>query len=257
MGERQLIVVKEAHLYKNFDLLAAYAKSPMTQTILVFSYKGKKIDARIEKKLAGVGFVISNALYENKVPDWIATRVVERGLTIEPKASVLLCEFLGNELSKIDNELGKLEVILPAGSLISTAVVERNIGISKDFNVFELVSAIANKDFLKSATIVDQFSKNSKNHPFVVSISSLYNFFSKVLLVHFAPSSSPDVLSKVLGVNRFFVKDYQVASVKYSRKEVAENIQFLSEYDLKSKGVNNASVTDSELLKELTFKLLH
>ncbi len=257
MGERQLILVKEAHLYKNFDLLAAYAKVPMSQTILVFSYKGKKLDARIEKKLAGVGFVISNALYENKVPDWITTRVVERGLTIEPKASVLLCEFLGNELSKIDNELGKLEVILPAGSLISTSVVERNIGISKDFNVFELVSAIANKDVLKSVTIVDYFSKNSKNHPFVVSISSLYNFFSKVLLVHFSPSSSPDVLSKVLSVNRFFVKDYQVASVKYSRKEVAENIQFLSEYDLKSKGVNNASVTDSELLKELVFKLLH
>jgi DNA polymerase-3 subunit delta len=257
MGERQLILIKEAQNYKKFDDLIKYLEKPLTSTVLVFSYKGKKLDVRVEKKLAGAKFMFSKPLYDNQVPDWIQEQVAEVGLTIEPQATVLLSEYLGNDLPKIINELSKLKIVLPQGALISTAVVEKNIGISKEFNVFELVKSIANRDNGKSISIANHFSKNSKNHPFVVTISSLYNFFSKVMLVHFAPSSSPDVLSKILKVNRFFIKDYQTASLKYNRKEVAENIHFLADYDLKSKGVNNVSVNEGELVKELVFKLLH
>ena len=257
MGERQMILIKEAQNYRKFDELIKYLEKPLNSTVLVFSYKGKKLDARVEKKLAGAKFMFSKPLYDNQVPDWIKEQVTEIGLTIEPQATVLLSEYLGNDLSKIINELGKLKIVLPQGALITTDVIEKNIGISKEFNVFELVKAIANRDTGKCLGIANHFSKNSKNHPFVVTISNLYNFFSKVMLVHFAPSSSPDVLSKVLKVNRFFIKDYQTASLKYNRKEVAENIHFLAEYDLKSKGVNNVSVDEGELVKELVFKLLH
>jgi len=257
MGEKQLILVKEAQNYRKFDELISYLEKPLNSTVLVFAYKGKKLDARIEKKLVGAKFMLSKPLYDNQVPDWIKQQVAEIGLTIEPQATVLLSEYLGNDLPKIINELSKLKIVLPQGALISTSVIEKNIGISKEFNVFEMVKAIASRDVGKSLAIADHFSKNSKNHPFVVTISTLYNFFSKVMLVHFAPSSSPDVLSKVLKVNRFFIKDYQTASLRYNRKEVAENIHFLADYDLKSKGVNNVSVDEGSLVKELVFKLLH
>lgn len=257
MGERQLILIKEAQNYRKFDELIEYLKKPLLSTVLVFSYKGKKLDARVEKKLPGAKFMFSKPLYDNQLPDWIREQVAEVGLTIEPQATVLLSEYLGNDLPKIINELSKLKIILPQGALISAAVIEKNIGISKEFNVFELVKAIANRDSGKCLNIANHFSKNSKNHPFVVTVSTLYNFFSKVMLVHFAPSSSPDVLSKILKINRFFVKDYQTASLRYNRKEVAENIHYLADYDLKSKGVNNVSVDDGELVKELVFKILH
>jgi DNA polymerase III subunit delta len=257
MGERQLILVKEAQHYKNFDELIKYLKKPLVSTVLVFCYKGKKLDARVEKKLASVKFMLSKPLYDNQVPDWIKEQVTQVGLTIEPQATVLLSEYLGNDLSKIRNELSKLKIVLPKGALISADVIEKNIGISKEFNVFELVKAVANRNHAKTLTIANHFSKNTKNHPFVVTISTLYNFFSKVMLVHFAPSSSPDVLAKVLKVNRFFIQDYQTASLKYNRKEVAENIHVLAEYDLKSKGVHNVSVGEGELIKEMVLKLLH
>lgn len=257
MGDRQLILVKECQNYKKFDLLIKYMEQPMNQTVLVFAYKGKKLDARIEKKLSGVRFMFSKKMYDNQVPDWLTTQVQSMGLSIEPKATILLTEYLGTDLSKITNELNKLKIVLNKGALITPEVIEKNIGISKEFNVFELVTAIANKDRYKSVNIANHFAKNTKNHPFVMTISSLYNFFSKVMLVHFAPSSSPDVLSKVLKVNRFFIKDYQTASLKYNRREVAENIHYLSQYDLKSKGVNNASIDEGELVKELVFKILN
>lgn len=257
MGERQMILVKEAQNYRNFDALIKYLQKPLESTVLVFSYKGKKLDARIEKKLSAAKFMLSKPLYDNQVPDWIKGQVTEIGLTIEPQAMILLSEYLGNDLLKILNELNKLKIILPQGALISADVIEKNIGISKEFNVFELVKALANRDNSKCLSIADYFSKNSKNHPFVLTVSTLYNFFSKVMLVHFAPSSSPDVLSKILKTNRFFIKDYQTASLRYNRKEVAENIHFLAEYDMKSKGVNNVSVGEGELIKELVFKLLH
>lgn len=256
MGERQLIVVKEAQNYRSFEALEKYLKQPMEQTVLVFSYKGKALTPTKAGKLKAAKLMLSKPLYDNQVPEWIQGQVQVNELTIEPKATALLSEFLGNDLSKIANELAKLKIILPKGALISTDVIEKHIGISKEFNVFELLNAVAHKDIVKCTRIVDYFSKNEKNHPLVVTIGSLFTFFNRVLLTHFAPSSSPDVLSKVLKMNRFFIKDFQVASIKYSRKQVAENIHVLMEYDLKSKGVRNASVGDGELLKELIFKLV-
>lgn len=256
MGERQLILVKEAHNYKDFKLLEIYLKNPMNQTVLVFSYKGKKAGAKIEKSIDAAKVFYSKTLYDNQIPEWIDGQVTLRKLQIEPKASLLLCEFLGNDLSKIANELDKLQLILAEGALISVDVIEKNIGISKEFNVFELIKALAGKDAVTCFRIADYFAHNERKYPLVVTIGLLYGFFSKVLLTHFAPSSSPDVLAKLLKVNKFFVKDYQRASIQYNRKEVAENIHLLLEYDLKSKGVQNSSISEGELLKELLLKLL-
>lgn len=256
MGDKQLILVKEAQNYSNFEAVQKYLKQVLSSTVLVFSYKGKKAGIKVEKCIDGAKIFHSNVLYDNQIPEWITGQTEIRGLKIEPKATVLLCEFLGNDLSKIANELDKLKIVLPEGALISIDVIEKNIGISKEFNVFELIKALANKDVLKSMRIADFFAKNERKYPLVLTIGLLYGFFGKVLLTHFAPSGSPDVLAKILKVNRFFIKDYQVAAIKYNRKEVAENIHFLKEYDLKSKGINNASLNEGELLKELLFKLL-
>lgn len=257
MGERQLVIVKEAQNYRKFDLLEKYLENPVAHTVLVFSYKGKKLDARIEKKLKACKFLLSTNLYDNQVPAWIEERVHALRMSIEPKAVKLLSEYLGNHLGKIDNELQKLKLALPEAAVISVRVIEDHIGISKDYNVFELTGALAQRDAAKSVKIAVHFAKNSKNHPFVVTCSSIYSFFSKVLQAHFVGSTSPQVLAKALGVSPYFVKDYQVATIKYSRKEVAQNIHTLLAYDEKSKGLNNRSTDEGALLKELVIKLVN
>ena len=257
MAERQLIVVREAQTYKTLDLLINYLKSPLEQTVLVISYKGKKLDSRIEAKLKGdIEFFYSQKLYENKIPDFINNLVEEKGLKIAPKAALLLCEYLGNDLAKIYNEIGKLEIILPPGGLISLEVIEQNIGISKEFNSFELVNAIANKNIFKATQIAIHFSKNVKNNPLVVTTGNLYNFFSKILLMHFSQSSAPADLARLIKVNAFFFKDYQRAQINYNRKDVAEILHLILEYDLKSKGLGSSTEDEGELTKELIFRIL-
>lgn len=259
MGECQLFIFKEAQDIKNFDSLELYLKKPQPATVLVFCYKGKSLDKRkaLPKTIDKMGVLFeSKKLYDNQVPDWIVKYVEAKGFKISPKASVLLSEFLGNELSKITNEIDKLCILLPSGSVISPEVIEKNVGISKDYNIFELNNALGNRDFEKVMRIVHYFAANPKNNPLVVVLSTLHGYFLKVMTYHFSPDKNPDTLATAMKVSKFFIKDYQLAAKNYPPKKISQIFELLNEYDLKSKGVNNPSTSEGELLKELVYKMM-
>ncbi len=253
MAERQVVIVKEAQeLSKTIENLLPYAKQPQPSTVLVICYKYKKLDARksITKALKEQGVVFeSKKLYEDKVPDWIRRVMSGRGYSITPKSAQMLTEFLGNDLGKVNNELEKLQLILPKGAEITPQIIEENIGISKDFNNFELQNAIGKRDVKKAFGIVQYFSNNPKNHPLVMTVALLYDFFSKVMLYHSLTDKS--LAAKALGINPYFVKDYQQAAQHYPMKKVSKVISAIRETDVKGKGVGGGSSTDGDLLKEL------
>lgn len=258
MGKHQVISVREAQNFKKFDELVEYAKNPQAQTILLFSYKGKKLDARTIKKFKqNVEFFESKKLYDNQLPSWIVNQVASEHLQISEKSAILISEFLGNDLAKVANELKKLSITLPKNSVITPEIIEQNIGISKDYNIFELSTALANRDIVKANRIVNHFAANEKNYPIVVTIPNLYRLFSKIMGCYFAPSDNPDVIAKTIGINKFFVKDYTTGKRHYSKRQLFNIISYLNEYDLKAKGYGNTSTSDGELLKELVFKILH
>ncbi|MFM7024004.1 MAG: DNA polymerase III subunit delta [Flavobacteriales bacterium] len=259
MGDRQLIIVREAQDIRNFEPLELYLKQPQATTVLVFCYKGKTLDKRktISKVIDKTGVLFeSKKLYDNQIPEWIVRYVEGKDFKIAPKASVLLSEFLGNELSKITNEVDKLCILLPAGSQITPEVIEKNVGISKDYNIFELNNALGSKDVEKVMRIVHYFAANPKSNPLVVTLSTLHGFFLKVMVYHFSPDKNPETLAATMKVSRFFIKDYQLAAKNYPPKKISQVFELLNEYDLKSKGVNNPSTSEGELLKELAYKIL-
>ncbi|MEZ4857995.1 MAG: DNA polymerase III subunit delta [Flavobacteriaceae bacterium] len=259
MSERQVVIVKEAQdLSKTIENLLPYAENPQPSTVLVICYKYKKLDARkkLTKLLKENGVLFeSNKLYENQVPDWIRRVLAGKGYTITPKASQMLTEFLGNDLSKVNNELDKLQLIIKPGEQITPQIVEENIGISKDFNNFELQSAIATKDIKKAFGIVQYFGQNPKNHPMVMTVALLYSFFSKVLKYH--SLTNPSEAPKVLGVNPYFIKEYQEAARNYPMKKVSAIVSSIREIDMKSKGVGAANISQDDLLKELLVKIFN
>ena len=260
MSNYQVLIVKEAQDLTDIESFLPYVQDPVKSTILVLCYKYGKIDKRksLFKAVEKTGVVMESAFfYDNKIPEWINTYVRERGFSISPKASVLLAEFVGNELSKIVNELTKLFINLPAGSEITEDVIEKNIGISKDFNVFELQKALGKKDVYKANMIIRYFGANLKDNPLVKIIPILYLFFTKILLYHYLPDKSRNNAAAALSVNPFFIQDYQTAARNYPVHRLVAVISDLREYDLKAKGLDNATATDGELMKELVFKILH
>jgi len=260
MSNYQVLIVKEAQDLNDMDVFLHYFQEPVSSTILVFCYKYGKIDKRksLYKSIEKTGVLMESALlYDNQIPEWISGYVKERGFSISPKASALLAEFVGNELSNVVNELSKLFIIIPARAEITEEIIERNIGISKDFNVFELQKALGRKDVYKANMIIRYFAANLKDNPLVKVIPSLYLFFSKVLAYHYLPDKSRNNAAAALSVNPFFVQDYQTTAKNYSVRKLVDVISFLREYDLKAKGLDNASATDGELMKELVFKILH
>ncbi len=259
MAERQVVIVKEAQeLSRTIENLVSYVENPQPTTVLVICYKYKKLDAR--KKLAkavkktGVLFE-SSKLYENQVPDWIRRVLAGKGYTITPKASQMLTEFLGNDLSKVNNELEKLQLIIKPGEQITPQIVEENIGISKDYNNFELQSAIATKDIKKAFGIVQYFGQNPKNHPIVMTVALLYSFFSKLLKYH--SISDKSTAPKLLGVNPYFIKEYQEAARNYPMKKVSAIVSAIRDIDMKSKGVGASNLSQGDLLKELLVKIFN
>ncbi|WP_432411124.1 DNA polymerase III subunit delta [Rasiella sp. SM2506] len=254
MAERQVVIVKEAQdLSRTIENLVSYAENPQPTTVLVFCYKYKKLDARkklakVLKKEKAVVFE-SKKLYENQVPDWIVRVVSGKGYSITPKAAQMLTEFLGNDLGKVNNELEKLQLIVKPEQQITPEVVEQNIGISKDFNNFELQNAIGAKNVKKAFAIVQYFAQNPKNHPIVMTVALLYSFFSKLLKYHAITNKAE--APKMLGVSPYFIKDYQTAARNYSMKEVSGIIASIREIDMKSKGVGAANMTPADLFKEL------
>lgn len=260
MSNHQVVIVKEAQHLKKVEELESYFNNPLETTVLILCWKHKKFDKRkrVAKLAAEKGvFFESKRLYESQVPDWIREYCKEHSYEIDTKACVLLTEFLGNDLGKIANEVEKLMLNIPAGSPITPDHIEHFIGISKDYNNFELQNALGQRDIAKANRIVQHFAANPKNHPLVVTLSLLYGFFSKLLAYHYTRDKSQSHLASVLKVSPYFVKDYQRAGGQYNAKKVVRVIGYLREYDLKSKGMNNTSTSDGELLKELVYKILH
>ena len=260
MGKRTVVIIKEAQQLKKIEQLENYLNNPQESTILVFCYKYKSLDKRksLYKILSKKAVLFeSKKLYDNQVPAWIVNYLSSKQYKIGHKASHLIAEYLGNDLNKISNELEKLMIILPANSEITSESIESNIGISKDYNNFELTNALAKKDIIKSNRIANFFSKNPKENPLVVSVGVIFNFFQKVLLYHTIIDKSSNNVARLLKINPYFIKDYQIAAKNYSKSKSIEIIGLCRTYDMKSKGVDNHSINDGELLKEFLFKILH
>jgi len=261
MASRQVVVVKEAQDLKDFEDLVYYVDKPQPTTLLVINYKYKKRDGRkkvfTSLKKNAVNFE-SKKLYDNQVPAWISGYVSNRKYSIEPKAAALLAEFLGSDLGKVVGEVEKLFIALGAQErTITPELVEKNIGISKDYNLFELQNALGKKDALKANRIVQYFAHDERRHPLVLTAGSLYFYFTKLLLLHYTKDKSKQNLAKVLKVNPFFVSEYQAAAARYSASKIVEIIALLREYDMRSKGYGGDTQSDGELTKELVFKILH
>jgi DNA polymerase III subunit delta len=262
IGKHQLIVVKEAQQLKDIDDLAVYVQKPLGSTILVINYKNNSYDKR--KKLykavnaCNGALIDSPRLYENKIPEWIISWLRGRNFSIDQDACMLLVEYLGTDLGKIVNELEKLIIASSeTEKRITTQSIERNIGISKDYNNFELQKALIQKNVLKANRIINHFAKNPKTNPITLTIISLFNFFSKVFTIHFIKERSKQNLASVLKVNPYFISDYERAAKIYNPRKSALIISWLREYDMKSKGFGNSSANEGDLLKELIYKILH
>jgi DNA polymerase-3 subunit delta len=259
MSERQVIIVKEAQeLSRTIEKLTDYASNPQPSTVLVLNYKYKTIDKRkaLYKAISKNGLVFeSKPLYENKIPDWIRRVLQSKNYTIVPKASQMLVEFLGNDLSKISNELNKLQIILPEGTQITPEHIEENIGVSKDYNNFELRKAIGERNELKAFKIANYFANNPKDNPFVVTVSLLFAFFSQLLQYHGLQDKTPRSVALALKVNPYFVNDYITAAHNYPMKKVSAVVSVLREFDVKGKGVGANNIPQGDLLKELLVKI--
>jgi DNA polymerase-3 subunit delta len=260
MADHQVIVVKEAQdLSRTIEKLAAYAENPQPTTVLVINYKYKKLDKRkaLYKSLNKIGIVYeSKKLYDNQVPDWIRRVLSPKDYTIVPKAAQMLVEFLGTDLSKINNELGKLQIVLSKGTQITPEHIEENIGISKDYNNFELRKAIGEKNIVKAHKIVNYFADNPKSNPMVVTVSLLFNFFSQLLHYHGLNDKSPRSVASALKVNPYFVNEYITAARHYPMKKVSAVVSTLREFDVKSKGVGANAIPQGDLLKELLVRIM-
>jgi len=260
MANYQVVIVKEAQGIEKIEELNTYFDNIQNSTILVLCYKYKKIDGRtsfkknVEKK--GV-FFESKKLYDNEIPAWINNYLKNAGFQITPNACKLLADFLGADLQKIVNEINKLIINVPQNASITPEIIEENIGISKDFNVFELQKALGNKEIVRANQIINYFAANPKDNPLVKILPILYTYFIKILTYIELPDKSQRNAASVLSVNPYFVKDYETASRKFNREQLHTIISLLREYDVKSKGVDNASTNDGELMKELIYKILH
>ena len=260
MADYQVVIVKEAqNLSKTFDKFESYALNPQLTTILVFAYRDKpdgrkKIFKTIKDK--GVWFE-SKKLYDNQVPDWIVKVLKGQNYGIEPKAAAMLAEFLGTDLAKINNELEKLKIVFPEGHIFTPKNIEENIGFSKDYNVFELKSALATRNQQKAYTIIHNFAANPKDNPIVVVSGQMFAFFAQLLQYHGLKDKSKFNAAKVLGVNPFFMDEYATASKNYPMRKVSQIIEIIRDMDVKSKGVGSGSMKEADMLKELVYKIFN
>jgi len=261
MASHQVLIIKEAQTLKKLDDLIIYLEKPLLSTILVFSYKYKTIDKRTKlfKILESHGVYFESArIRDYLIPAWIERYLMIKGIKTEPSASAMLTEYLGTDLHKIVNELEKLIITLPAGKpVITTTLIEKNIGISKDYNNFELQKAIGEKNVLKANMIVHYFADNPKDNPITLSIASLFGFFSKLLTFHYLTDKTKNNVASVLKVNPFFVKEYENSASKYNVSKTVQIISLLRTYDLKSKGYGDPGTDPGDLFKELVFRILH
>ncbi|MBK9733000.1 MAG: DNA polymerase III subunit delta [Chitinophagaceae bacterium] len=260
----QVLIVKEAQMLKKWDELLPYVEKPVKTTILVLCHRYDNFDKRTKvgkllKDSSASVLMTTKKLYDNQVPDWIHQYLQERGFKIEQHAASLLVEYVGNELSRVSNELEKLMLNVKSGKQISVDDIEKNIGISKEYNTFELSKALGLKDVLKANRIVSYFNANPKSSPLVLTIGSLFGYFSKIYLMHQAKPKTDSEIVSVLGIKSFpmIINEYKSASRNYSPQKTEQVIALLQDYDLRSKGVNDTGSEEGALLKELVYKILH
>lgn len=261
MATHQVIIVKEAQMLDKIEQLEMYLQKPLETTILVINYKYKSADKRKKwvtlAEQCGVVFE-SNKLRDYQMPAMIEQMAREKGMQINEKAKAMLTDFVGTDLAQMAGVIDKLRIILPKdNNQITPEIIELNIGISKDFNAFELTNALIRRDVLTANRIVHYFSQNEKEHPIQATLAVLFNFFSNLMCFHFLPNQQDDYVAKELKIHSFFVKDYKYAAKAYNKTQVFKIISLLREYDAKSKGIKNSSASGGELLKELVYKIMH
>lgn len=259
MSERVLVMVKEAQELKKLDELVRYAEQPQPSTVLVLLYKYKSLDKRSKLyKILEKNHVVveSKKLYDSQLPQWIEGFLRGRGWKVSPKAAALMAEHLGNDLGRIASEVEKLQMVIPKGGDLTAETIETHVGISKEFNQFELVKALGERNLGKAIAIAKYFEANPKDHPLVVTLAALYQFWTKIIVFHSLPGASPQALAAAMKVNPYFIKDYVVAARNYTVSHALLALQLLREYDGKAKGVNNQSASDGALLLEYLFRVM-
>lgn len=262
LGDKQVVIVREAQSLRKIEDLAIYLESPCPSTLLVINYKYKKIDrrTRLYKMLEAKGvFFESPKLYDYKIPGWISQYLMGRGVKIEPDAGSLLTEYVGTDLGKIVNELEKLIISMHGSQpLITIDIIEKSIGISKDYNNFELQKSVGERNIEKANRIIKYFADNPKDNPMVLTVSSLFSFFSKLLLFHSLKDRKKENVMAVLKLNSpWLVREYETAARNYSLSKTVSVINLLRTYDMRSKGVGDSGTPGGELLKELVFHIIH
>ncbi|MFN5182153.1 MAG: DNA polymerase III subunit delta [Bacteroidota bacterium] len=287
MGERQVVIVKEAQNLKEFSArggkdgddenesadtksdksesptkaaLQSYLENPVSSTILVFCHKYKKPDKRqkLGKTLTSkTVYFESDKLRDWDMPKFIAGMVSDMNLKANERVCHMLSEYLGSDIGKIENELEKLKINLPAGAEVTMQHIQENIGISKEYNIFELQDAIESKDVLKANRIINYFNANPKDHFISMTLGFLYGYFVKVMMVHFCQDRSKMGIAKSLGISPYFADKYDRAARNYNTAKLKSIFSYLREADIRSKGIDNAGTTHAELQRELIFKILH
>jgi DNA polymerase III subunit delta len=266
MADRQLVLVKEAQdmrMWKRKEDMAkleAYANDPVPSTVLVFAHPHKKVDSRLKavKTMSRVGTLfLSEKVRDHKLPQWIASFAETKGLKVDNRVAQLLAESLGNDLQKVANELAKLHILLPDGTQVTADHVEQHIGISKDYNVFELQRALGNKDIERANRIVQYFEANPKNAPLAMVVPVLHSYFARVWVYQTLQDRSETAAAKAMKCSPFAVRDYARAAGAFSPAKVERIFGYLRDADKKSKGRSNATASDGMLLREAVFKILH
>ena len=257
-AERQVVILKEAQHMRDVEKLEGYIEKPLSSTVFIVSYKDKKVDgrskfARLLKQKAV--FITTKKIYDNQLPEWTQELLRSKQLSISPKGLVLLVDHIGNDLTRIENEIEKISINLGKRKTITEEDIEEFVGVSKDFNVFELQSALARKDLAKSIQIIQYFESNPKAAPMQWLLPSLYGFFSKVFMVFGAGTQDEKGIAIAIGVKPFFVKDYLQAAKEYEYQGIERILLLLHQYNLKSIGINNAGTEDGSLLKEMVCKM--
>lgn len=257
-AERQVVLLKEAQQMRDIEKLEGYIDNPLSSTILVVSYKEKKVDGRTKfaKTLKEKAvFISTKKIYDSQLPEWIQELLQSKGLTISQKGLALFADHIGNDLTRIENEIEKISVNLGKRKTITEEDIEDFVGVSKDFNVFELQIALAQKDISKAIRIIQYFKANPKAAPIQLILPSLYTFFSKVFMVYGAHSTDEKAVAASIGVTPFFVKQYMQAAKVYNYEGVEKILLLLHQYNLKSIGVNDVGTEDASLLKEMVYKI--
>ena len=261
MSMHQVLIVKEAQLIKEWDNLVHYLSKPLKSTILVFCYKYGTPDKRKKWFLEVLKIALvyeSTKLRDYEVSPWITKYCKSKNVAIDEKAVAMLSDFLGTDMSKLVHELEKLVLTKPDDmQMITPELIEKNIGISKDYNVFELQTALINREVMKANRIIQYFSENKKANPMILVLAQLFKFFSELMMYHYLPDKSQGAVASELKINPYFVKDYQKASQAYGAWKTMNIITYIRETDARYKGIDNPSTDEGDLMKELIFRILH